>query len=155
VLNIIGTNECKLDVKGRLQLPTNLRKQLEGIVEDGFVLKRNIHHKCLELIPLKEWNAELEKIGKLNRFLKNHSDFIRMFMAGVKMIELDNSGRIQLPKDLMLYAGINRDVVLSSALDRIEIWDKQLYEENLQANADIFSELAEQVMGNFQTTENQ
>lgn len=88
-------------------------------------------------------------MNKLNRFKKKHNDFIRRFMAGVKMVEVDNNGRLLIPKDLIGFADIAKEVVLSSAVSVIEIWDKTKYEESINETAIDFADLAEEVMGNF------
>lgn len=144
---IIGTYDCKVDAKGRLMIPVSLKKQLSDSMKEGFVLKRSVFQKCLELYPMSEWNAEVQKINKLNRYVKKNNDFIRLFMAGVRMIEIDDAGRLLVPKDLALLANISKDVVLSSAVSYIEVWDKTLYEQSISASAEDFSSLAEEVMG--------
>ena len=152
--SIIGTYECKVDVKGRLLLPAPLKKQLTASVQDGFVLKRSVFQPCLELYPMSEWNLMMQKINKLNRFVKKNNDFIRRFTAGVKVVEMDNLGRILVPKDLVYFANISKDLVLSSAVNIVEIWDKELYEKSI-SEADIdFADLAEQVMGNLNDDDN-
>ncbi len=148
MINLIGTYECKADVKGRLMLSSALKKQLSPVLQDGFVLKRSVFQTCLELYPMSEWNAMMAKVNKLNRFVKKNDDFIRRFTAGVKIVELDNSGRLLIPNDLQKFAGITKEVVLSSAVNIIEIWDKDKYEMAIDAAAVDFGELAEQVMGN-------
>jgi len=153
VVNIIGTYECRVDAKGRLTLPSGLKKQLLELVNEGFVLKRSVFHSCLELYPMSEWNNEIAGVNKLNRFVKKNNDFIRMFMAGVKMLDMDASGRLQISKDLIKFSGIKKEVVLSSSVNRIEIWDKENY-ENVINNPDVdFAELAEEVMGNINLDE--
>lgn len=147
MVNIIGSYECKLDTKGRLALPAGLKKQLQSIVGEGFVLKRSVFHKCLELYPMGEWNTEIAGVNKLNRFVKKNNDFIRMFMAGVKTLEMDNSGRLQISKDLIKFSGIKKEVVLSSSVNRIEIWDKDSYEKVVNDPDVDFAQLAEDVMG--------
>jgi MraZ protein len=148
VVNLIGTYECKADVKGRLMLPSALKKQLSSILQDGFVLKRSVFQPCLELYPMKEWDAMMSKVNKLNRFVKKNNDFIRRFTAGVKVVELDNSGRMLIPKDLHLFSGISNEIVLSSSVNIIEIWDKEKYEKAIDDAAIDFGDLAEDVMGN-------
>lgn len=148
MINLIGTYECKADVKGRLMLSVALKKQLAPVLQDGFVLKRSVFQPCLELYPMKEWNDMMRKINGLNRFVKKNNDFIRRFTAGVKIIELDASGRLLIPNDLQKFAGITKQVVLSSAVNIIEIWDKDKYEKAIDEAAIDFGELAEQVMGN-------
>ena len=148
VINLIGTYECKADAKGRLMFSSAFKKQLSSVLQDGFVIKRAVFQPCLELYPMKEWNLMMEKINKLNRFKKKNNDFIRRFTAGVKIIELDASGRILIPKDLAAFAGIQKQVVMSSSVNIIEIWDKDRYEKAINDAALDFADLAEEVMGN-------
>ncbi len=148
MINLIGTYECKADAKGRLMFSSAFKKQLSDVLQDGFVVKRAVFQPCLELYPLKEWNLMMEKINKLNRFKKKNNDFIRRFTAGVKLVELDATGRILIPKDLFEFAGIKKQVVMSSSVNIIEIWDKEKYEKAIDDAADDFADLAEEVMGN-------
>ena len=134
--------------------PTALKSQLSAHVHEGFIVKRSVFHKCLELYPMSEWNNEIVGVNKLNRFVKKNNDFIRMFMAGVKVVELDSSGRILIPKDLCVFGNISKDIVLSSSVNRIEIWEKELYEKTINDDTVDFSSLAEEVMGEINKKEN-
>ena len=145
---IVGTYECKVDSKGRLMLPVPLKKQLNASLQEGFVLKRSVFQQCLELYPMNEWDLMMQKINKLNRFVKKNNDFIRRFTAGVRVIEIDATGRLLIPKDLVVFASISKDIVLSSAVNIIEIWDKDLYEKAIDDSVGDFADLAEDVMGN-------
>lgn len=93
------------------------------------------------------------KINKLNRFVKKNNDFIRRFTAGVKMIDIDATGRLLIPKDLVVFAKIDKEIVLNSAINIIEIWDKDLYENAVDDATDDFADLAEEVMGNLNDEE--
>jgi len=155
MVNLIGTYECKADAKGRLTLSAGLKKQLMPLLQEGFVLKRAVFQSCLELYPMSEWNKLMTKVNKLNRFVKKNNDFIRRFTAGVKVVELDNSGRLLIPKDLQNFAGISKNVVLSSAVNIIEIWDKDRYENTIDDTIVDFADLAEDVMGNVTDAEDE
>ena len=146
--HFIGTYECKADAKGRLMISSAFKKQLSPILQEGFVLKRAVFQSCLELYPMQEWNEVMRKMNALNRFVKKNNDFIRRFTAGVKVVELDVSGRLLIPKDLCQFASIKKQVVLSSAINIIEIWDKDSYEQTIDDAAMDFASLAEEVMGN-------
>jgi len=148
---IIGTYECKVDVKGRLMFPSQLRAQIHSAAAEGFVIKRSIFMKCLELYPREEWQLESKRINTLNRFKKKNVDFIRKFMAGVKTAELDKTGRILIPKDLIKYGGIKSEIVLASVVNKIEIWDRAEYEKAVDYDPDEFANLAEEVMGDNET----
>jgi len=147
VQHLVGTYECKADTKGRIMMPVAIKKQLAAAMAEGFVLKRAVFNTCLELYPLKEWEQLMEKVNALNRFNKKNNDFIRRFTAGVKTVEIDASGRLLIPKDLVNYAHISKDVVVSSTVNILEIWDKSLYESAIDEAALDFGVLAEEVMG--------
>ncbi len=153
MIEIIGVHDCKVDSKGRLMLPSALKSQLDAIISEGFILKRSIFQPCLELYPRSEWNRSVKGVNKLNRFVKKNNDFIRVFMAGVREVEPDNTGRLLIPKDLALFASISKDIVLASALNMIEIWDKDKYEVSIKDSLTDFSQLAEDVMGQINETE--
>lgn len=143
---LIGTYECKIDAKGRVTLPAPLKKQL-GDLEAGFVLKRSDFQRCIDFYTMDEWNLEMQKINSLNRYVKENNDFIRKFMSGVKLIEIDSVGRMLIPKDLLEFSNIDKDLVLSALGNRVEIWDKQSYEKAIYTSPEDFSNLAEKVMG--------
>lgn len=144
---LIGSYECKVDAKGRLMLPAALKKQLAPALQNGFVLKRAVFQSCLELYPMAEWEVLMKDINKLNRFKKKNNDFIRRFTAGVKVVEVDATGRLLIPKDLIAFSGITKEIVVSSAVNILEIWDKEKYEQAIDDATGDFADLAEEVMG--------
>lgn len=147
MISFIGTYECKADTKGRVMIPVSLKNQMAPLLNKGFVIKRSVFQPCLELYPMDEWNLLMQKMNKKNRFRKKNNDFIRRFSAGVKPVEIDSTGRLLIPKNLITKAAITKEVVLSSAINIIEIWDRESYEKVLEETAENFAELAEEVMG--------
>ncbi len=145
--SFIGTYECKIDDKGRLKVPSSLIKQMENFDDKAFVVKRSVFQSCLEVYPMNAWDKMMSKINKLNRFVKKNADFIRMFTAGVKTVELDNAGRLQISKDLTVFAGLHKDIVITGAGELFEIWDKEAYEKVISIDEADFASLAEDVMG--------
>jgi MraZ protein len=128
-------------------LPAALKKQLLPVLQNGFVLKRAVFQPCLELYPMSEWEALMQNVNKLNRFKKKNNDFIRRFTAGVKVVEVDATGRLLVPKDLVVFANISKEIVVSAAINIIEIWDKDKYEQAIDDATGDFADLAEEVMG--------
>ena len=147
MINIIGTYECKADVKGRVMLPSALKKQLKEVIKDRFVIKRSVFNNCLEIHPIVEWNKVIQQVNQLNRFVKKNNDFIRSYMSGLKVLRLDSSARFLIPKDLFLFADLDREIVLSSSVNMIEVWDKSQYEISVANTLKSFGSLAEEVMG--------
>ncbi len=151
MINLLGTYECKIDAKGRLMFPATYKNQMGEAAKKGFVIKRSIFKKCLEIFPWDQWQDESRMVSKLNMFKKRNAEFVTKFMAGVKPAELDNTGRLLISKDLLKYGEITKEVVLTSVVNRIEIWDKAAYENAIDYDADEFADLAEEVMGEFET----
>ena len=147
MINILGTYECKADSKGRIMLPSPLKKQITAVISDGFVVKRSVFNKCLEIHPMSEWNKIVNQVNQLNRFVKKNNDFIRSYMSGLKIVNLDSSSRILIPKDLIVFAGLEKQIVLSSSVNIIEVWDKKEYEISVSKSLKNFGDLAEEVMG--------
>ena len=133
-------------------VPADLKKQLAPVSASGFVIKRAVFRPCLELYPMVEWQKLMEKMSALNRFNRKNNDFIRRFTAGVRTVEMDSTGRLNIPKDLMSFAGIGKELVVTSAINIIEIWDKQKYEQAIDDAASDFADLAEEVMGDASDT---
>lgn len=129
-------------------LPSAFKKALNAVLDKGFVLKRSVFGACLELYTMEDWQRTKKDVDRLNRFKKENIEFIRAFSAGLKSIEIDASGRLLLPKDLMVFAGITKDVVMSVTSNNIiEIWDKKKYEDAVNIPNEDFENLAERVMG--------
>lgn len=145
--SLFGVYECSADAKGRVMLPVAFKKQMASIIENGFVMKRSIFSKSLELYPMATWNEMVKEVNKLNKFVKKNVEFIRMFNYGVVPVELDASGRLLISKDLVSFSGIKKNVVMAAAGDRIEIWDKKAYEKFIKEGSQDFEKLAEDVMG--------
>jgi MraZ protein len=142
----IGEYYCKLDDKGRLLLPADMRKQLAPGDAETFVVSRGVDD-CLSLYTVSEWDRVMDKLRSLNRFKVKDRKFARMFQKGATKISLDTSGRVLFPKNLMEWAGIRKDIVLVANVDLWEIWDKERYEALLSEDWDEFENLAAEVMG--------
>ncbi|MGY8931618.1 MAG: division/cell wall cluster transcriptional repressor MraZ [Flavobacteriales bacterium] len=147
MISILGTYECKADIKGRIMLPSGLKKQILPVLNDGFVVKRSVFNKCLEIHPMSEWEKIVNQVNKLNRFVKKNNDFIRSYMSGLKIVSVDSSSRLLIPKDLIRFAGLEKEIVLSSSVNIIEVWDKVEYENSVSKSLENFGDLAEDVMG--------
>ena len=155
MLNLIGTYHCKADNKGRILVPADLKKQLAPAMAEGFLIKRAVFQSCLELYPMDQWNSLMAKVGQLNQFNRKNNDFTRRFTAGVRRVEVDATGRINIPADLMTVADIGHSVVLTASVGIVEIWNAQKYEQAISDAASDFAALAEEVMGTSNTSANE
>ena len=143
------TYECKADSKGRITIPSGLKCLLDKELERGFVLKPSVFNRCIELYPQGEWQEIMEKLRtKLTLFSKQHLDYFRKFTAGVKEVEVDAAARFLIPKSLVEYAHIDKEVVLVPLINFIEIWDKEAFEaQNNSIDEVTFMQMTEKIMG--------
>jgi len=128
-------------------MPAPLLKQLGDLAQEGFVLNRGFE-KCLVLYPRKSWDLISKDIQNLNQYVKKNRNFVRYFFRGATELELDSNSRLNLPKTLLQYAGVKKELVLFAYFDKIEVWSKENYEALLEDEPMDFDELAEEVMGN-------
>jgi len=128
-------------------VPSNLKKQLPNVEQEGLVVNRGFE-KHLVIYPKKVWEGIVEELSKLNQYEKKTREFIRFFTRGATELTLDASGRVNLPKSLLEFAGISGDVVLACQFDKIELWAKDAYDNLLDSEPEDFANLAEDVMGN-------
>jgi len=148
MLGFLGEYEVTLDAKGRFLLPVGFKKQLPEEGASHFIVNRGIE-KCLSLYPLQSWEPIFSEISKLNDFDPKVREFRRYFLNGATNVELDSAGRLLVPKNLIEYAGLGKDVVLVAAVNKIEIWDKSKYTEFFESfSPEAFSKLANEVMNN-------
>ena len=146
-MQILETYQIKIDAKGRVALPVGLKKSIgEHILSEGFFIRRSMCEQCLEMYTALAWSRELEKVQSLNPYVREHRSFIRRFMAGVRFVEMDAVGRVNIPTDLASWASMNRDVIISPVGDMFELWSKDLYEAALERDEDQYAQIAERIM---------
>lgn len=146
MIGFLGEYEATLDVKGRFLLPAGFKKQLPEGDSDQFVINRGFE-KCLTLYPKTSWEPIFSEISKLNDFDPKVREFRRYFLNGATVLELDSAGRLLVPSNLKDHAGLEKDIVLVAAVNKIEIWDKSKYQQFFESfSPEAFSQLAQQVM---------
>jgi len=132
----MGEYSHTIDTKGRLIVPSKFRE----LLGDEFVLTKGLDG-CLSIYPMDEWKAFEEKLKALPLTNKNERTFSRFFVAGATACELDKQGRILVPATLREFAGLEKDVILTGNITRIEIWSKAKWSEN--SNYDDMDTIAE------------
>jgi len=142
-----GEYECKLDSKGRVKLPTGLVRQIGGDGTLGFTINRGFE-KHLMLYPKVVWDKKTKEINQLNLYNTKHRQAIRYFYRGASQLVADSTDRLLLPKNLIEYAGIEKEIVLFAYHEQIEIWAKDIYEKVINEEPEDFSTLADEIFGN-------
>jgi MraZ protein len=147
-ITLSGEFDSTVDTKGRFLMPALLKKQLPQNELEQLWLNRSIDNtRCLVLYPGTVWFRELKRIYSKNRYNPKVETFGRLFQAGAAPVSFDSSSRVLIPKKLLDMAGIQKDIVLKAAFDRVEIWSKEAYEDYLSNTPFSLEQLAAEVMG--------
>ncbi len=130
----IGEYEHTVDVKGRIIMPSKLREN----IGEKFIITKGLD-KCLFAYSKSEWANFEEKLKTLPLTNKNARDFVRFFLSGAVECEIDKQGRFLVPANLRTYANIDKEIVIIGVGTRLEIWNKESWnnyssEENISAD---------------------
>ncbi len=143
---LVGKEFCKVDTGGRFKFPSAMKKALAGSIDAGFVMKESIFDACLELYPRAEFEREIEtKVAKLNHYNPQDRLLIRKLSEG-NPVELDANDRLLIPVELKKAKGIDKEIVLISKINIIEIWDVETYNKMNAAEVD-FAKMAAERLG--------
>lgn len=147
-MRFLGNIEMKIDIKGRLFLPSIFRKQLQNASEEYLILRKDIFQDCLVLCPESTWNEELNELrSRLNKWNPKDQMIFRQFVSDVEIVSLDSNGRFLLPKRYIKLAHINQEVKVIGVDNTIEIWAKELCEQPFM-NPEEFSLELQKMMDN-------
>ncbi len=128
----IGEYQHTVDPKGRVILPAKFREALG----ENFVVTKGLDN-CLFVYPKEEWQNLEHKLRSLPLSSKDARAFIRFFFAGAAECEGDKQGRILIPSNLREYAHLDKEIVVIGVSTRVEIWDKDAWDEyNSASNLD-------------------
>ena len=137
----MGEYHHSLDEKSRIVIPSNFRFELK----DNFIIVKGLEN-CLYIFSKEEWNKVVSKLESLPFTKKDVRIFKRSFFSGASNVELDKSGRIVISSNLKDYARIKKECVIIGAGDRIEIWDKDEWNNFMNTYEDKVSDIAENLL---------
>ena len=149
----LGEYEATVDAKGRFLLPAGLKKQMpEGTAT--LVINRGMDD-CLWMYLLDDWKKVEDRLREVNPYDSRENRMVRKaLIAGAVYVEFDSAGRLNLPKILSEYAGLDKDIVLAGDIDKIEIWDKTKYNKLFESlTPEKLSAMASSILGSASSTQ--
>lgn len=140
-----GSYNYSVDSKGRINIPSRLRKYVSPEANDTFIVTRG-YEKCLFAYPLDEWNKLEQSIRDLSPTNPKHRFFMRTLLELATESQLDGQSRITIPKELLQFAGIENDVLILGVLERIELWNPTIFSEYQKTQAESYENVAQNVL---------
>jgi MraZ protein len=141
-----GSYIYAVDEKGRVSIPARMRKYLSPEANETFVITRGTD-TCLFLFPLDEWEKLERKLKELNTFNSQHRFLIRILLMWAVEVTLDNQSRVMIPKNLLEFAKIDKEALIIGALDRIEIWNPNIFQEYVNSQPESYESIVEKILG--------
>ena len=129
-----GRYEHTMTDKGRISIPSKFREVCREKYGGEILIVTNFD-KCLAAYPLREWNEIERKVSELPQFKQEVVSFLRYLMGGAVDCPMDGQGRILIPQSLRNHARIDKDVILIGMLTKVEIWSKEVWEQEESDNS--------------------
>lgn len=136
-----GEYDCKLDTKGRLTLPSKIKSRLPEGSANLLVLNMVINEPCLELYPVVEYRKIYAKVASLNALDEESRQLQRSIFRRMSEVELDSAGRLLIPKNMLVYAGLEKEITLVGMGNRLELWNSDTYMQYILKDGEDFSKL--------------
>ncbi|HID38700.1 MAG TPA: division/cell wall cluster transcriptional repressor MraZ [Calditrichaeota bacterium] len=127
--DFVGRYYCSLDNKNRFNIPANIRKVFTPEAQDTIVFTRGMEGQNLYAYPLDAWNRITRGLRALNPFDTSANDFIRIFAGDAYNARFDGQGRVMLPEYILKIGQIKRDLLIIGALNKLEIWNPEIFAE--------------------------
>jgi MraZ protein len=140
-----GRYNISLDNKNRLTVPSIIRRMIVPEAEDTLVFVRGFDNINLDAYPMNEWEKLIADMSYLDAHEKDSRSFVREFIGSAFILQLDNQGRLILPDSLLELAGIDKDILVIGAINKLEIWNPKIYTEFRQGDNSDLSELSKRV----------
>lgn len=137
----MGEYQHSIDDKGRIIIPAKFRDMLGA----SFVATRGLD-SCLFVYPMEEWGIMEQKLKTLSLMKSDARAFSRFFFSGATECVWDKQGRVNLPANLRQYAKLDKDCVILGVSNRVEIWNKELWEQYFEQSEESFNEIAEKLV---------
>ena len=132
----LGEHQHTLDAKGRVILPSRFRERLA----DGLVFVPS-QDRCIDVYPREAFERRVAQLRSLPREDARARAFLRTIMAGAHEETPDSQGRVTIPPRLREYAGLDKDLTVNGADEKVEIWDRETWEAYRAEAEDAFASL--------------
>ena len=136
----LGTHFPKVDDKNRFVLPAKFREELRG----GLVIAKG-QERCLAIYTVEEFQRQAQAAINGPSTLRGIRDYQRMFAAGASHEALDSQGRVTLPPVLRNYAGLDKEIAVIGAFNRVEVWDLEAWEAYSARQDEAYADMDEEI----------
>jgi MraZ protein len=140
-----GEETYSIDIKGRVNIPAKMRKNLSEEANETFVVTRGFE-KCIYAYPLDEWKKKETSFDNLSEYDEKSRFFLRTLLRFSEDVKIDAQQRIAVPKELLVFAEIDKKVTIAGVMNHLEFWNPEEYEKYMTSHDITYENVAEKVM---------
>ena len=134
----IGKIEARLDSKGRTFVPAQYRKILVEMGSSHIIMRRDTDNACIIFYPEHVWQAKVSELrNELDEWNPEDQMILMQFMSEAEILDMDTQGRVLLQKKHLEMIGAEQDIVFVGMLDRIAVWNPEVFAEKQMPNQDL------------------
>ena len=123
----LSSYENRLDTKGRISVPASFRNAVNGDKFAGVVLFRSFTHNCIEGMTMSRMEQMAAATDKMGLFDSQLDDLTAMLFADARELTFDVTGRIVIPSDMLVHAGITDRAVFVGRGNSFQIWNPDAF----------------------------
>ncbi|PHM74399.1 division/cell wall cluster transcriptional repressor MraZ [Xenorhabdus kozodoii] len=127
-----GATLVNLDSKGRLTVPARYREMLNEESTGQMICTIDLHQPCLLLYTLPEWEIIEKKLSRLSSMNPAERRVQRLLLGHASECQMDSAGRLLLASTLRQHAGLTKEVMLVGQFNKFEVWDEQVWYQQIQ-----------------------
>jgi MraZ protein len=136
-----------VDTKGRVVLPAPFKKEMGEAVETIYVVEKDVYDRCLNIYPLSTWRAKVEKLKlRLNMDNPLQSKMLSRYFEEIVKVNMAENGRLNIPNEMLLYAGIEKDAVFAGQGERMRLWEPARHESSRISDED-YAKMYKELLG--------
>jgi MraZ protein len=142
-----------VDGKGRIVLPAPFKKEMGDALEPQFIVEKDVYDRCLNIYPHATWLTKVESFRKrLNMDNPVHSQMLSRYYEEIVTVTMAENGRLNIPDEMLQYAGIAREAVFTGQGMRMRLWEPSRHQASRLSDEEytrLYRELLGGPMDNF------
>ena len=138
----VGKYYNSIDSKSRVIVPAKFREELGS----KCVIAKALD-ECLTIYTCDEWQKFVDKLDALPTSNPKSRKVKRHYFSSAAECDVDKQGRITIPQELKIYAGIEKELITVGSNKTIEIWSKEFWEEQLDPDTGELMDASEAAEG--------
>lgn len=136
-----------IDDKGRVVVPAPFKKEMGDAVEAVYVVEKDVYDKCLNIYPYSTWLTKVERLRQcLNMDNPVHSQMLSRYYEEIVKLNMAENGRLNIPADMLDYAGIVKEAVFTGQGLRMRLWEPGRHKASRLSDED-YAKLYKELLG--------